>query len=169
MRLGSLVASVLGIQLLTTGYPTRASAQSSPALTVSATGKHDRKSVTVEFTATNASKSRSYIRNLSLGFGEDALLSSGTRLQLPKIFGIEECHHDLNNCLGQNGQNLNEYSYVEPGASIPFTFTYTTAVPAPDHDTISLTVILIERQGQPNDDGHAGPARIVRFPVKAEL
>jgi hypothetical protein len=158
--------------LLLSGGSDKALSQSAPVpplTVVSSSVKHDLKSITLEFVASNNSNARIYIRNLSLGDGQDGSLSSGGHLQYPQIRGIELCRHDIHNCTGQSGMNLNEYSYIEPGSSISFTFTYNTSAPLRDQDTLSMTVILIERQAQPNDDTHAGPARIARFQIKAVL
>jgi hypothetical protein len=86
-----------------------ASAQTSSRLKVLISGiKHDAKTITVEFIASNDSKTSTYIRNTSYSNTEDASLDSGEQLRYPKVSGIEDCHHDLNNCLGQNSANLNE-------------------------------------------------------------
>jgi hypothetical protein len=140
-------------------------AQDSSQLKVLIAGiKHGSKSITAQFIASNDSKARIYIRNTSYGNTEDASLDSGEQLRYPKVSGIEECRHDLNNCVGQNSTNLNEYSYIEPGKFIPFTVTYQTQNPVNDNDTVSLSVSLIARFSSPNSDpSQAGAAKLLKF------
>lgn len=165
MNFRSLAYSIVIGALVSTANPDIAPAQDSPPLKVLLSGiKHGPKTITAQFVASNDSKARIYIRNISYENSESAFLDSGEQLRYPKVSGIEECRHDLNNCTGQTSTNLNEYSYIEPGKFVPFNITYQTQNPVNDNDTISLSVSLIARYASPNSDpSQAGTAKLVKF------
>ena len=125
--------------------------------------KHGPKTITVEFIATNDTKSRIYLRNTSFANTEEASLGSGEQLRYPRVIGIEDCRHDLSNCLGQSGTDLNEYSQIEPGKFITFSITYQTQNIVSDNDTISLNVSLIVRYTSNNEPSQAGTPTLAKF------
>jgi hypothetical protein len=164
MKLRSLVYQVaVGVWAIS-AFPGAAYAQSNTGLNVLISGvKHAQKTITLQFTASNKSNSRIYIRNTSFDNTESASLDSGETLLFPRVTGIEDCRHDLNNCLGQNGTDLNEYSYIDPGTFLVFTLTYQTRNPVNDNDTISLPVSLVARYAKQNDESQAGGTKLVKF------
>ena len=106
---------------------------------------HGPKTITLRFLIVNRSDRSIYIRNFSFNKAEDFTLSSGDTLQTPQVTGVQECRHDLNNCLGQSGTDINEYSEVAPGKSLRLNLFYRTQTTLNKNDTISGNVALITR------------------------
>ena len=127
----------------------------------------EQKKIILQFTATNATTSRVYLRNAQYEASEKALLGSGEQLgNYPSAAGIEQCSTDVTGCVSNNyhGDDLNTYSYIEPGESLSFGFTYEASSPVSDDDTISFSVALIARFASPNGDpDKAGPMKVIRL------
>lgn len=123
---------------------------------------HGQKSVVLRFIISNESKSTIYVRNFRSNKAEDFILDSGDTLQYPQISGVSECQHDLNNCLGQSGTDINEYSEIEPGKSVPLSLTFFTQKSINENDNVSGSVVLIARFS--NSAGDPGRPTSKRFP-----
>jgi hypothetical protein len=163
-------ATMLLFAALTNG----ASAQSGSPFSKSSSGltlsvlrsDASQRTITLQFNLENNTKARMYVRNIA--FEEKAFLGSGAQLSPPQnVVGIMECHaSSAEFCMrGDNKvDDINVYSYVEPGESIAFSFTYQTPNPVRDTDTASFPVSLIALPTKPNGDPTAaGPARHVNF------
>jgi len=119
------------------------------------------KSVTMRFNVVNSSTSTIYVRNFSFEKAEDFILNSGDSLQYPRVSGIQECRHDLNNCLGQSGADINEYSSIEPSKSAPLNLTFFTQKPINQNDNVSGFIALVARFQ--NSGGSPGQPTLKRF------
>jgi hypothetical protein len=127
-----------------------------------------QRTITLQFNLENNTKARMYVRNIA--FEEKAFLGFGAQLSPPQnVVGIMECHDSSAEfCMrtgnGYQASNTNVYSYVEPGESIAFSFTYQTPNPVRDTDTASFPVSLIALPTKPNGDpAAAGPPQHVNF------
>ena len=126
------------------------------------------KKVILQFIATNNTSARVYVRDVAGDESQKAFLGTGEKLSWPSLVGIESCPGAAPACMrpdsSYNGNDLNVYSYIEPGEFTSFAFTYEADSPVSESDTISFSATLIARFSTVNGDpGQAGPMKVVRF------
>ena len=140
------------------------SAQSSGVTVAIARVAVSQRKVTLQLIATNETKARVYLRDAWGEQSQRAFLGSGEQLSFPSVIGIERCDAPVTQCSGPDGNDLNRYSYIEPGEFTAFGFTYESSSPVNENDTISLTAVLVARFTTPNGDpSQVGPLKAIRF------
>jgi hypothetical protein len=143
---------------------------SSSGLTLAVTKVLTQKDVTIQFIISNTTNGRVYLKSAQSGDIGKAFLGSGAHLNASSAASIETTRNTGPNCLLTQSctQNLNEFSYIEPDKSLPFSFKYNYNLPIAADDTISFSVVMVARFSKATDGpDHAGDARLVRFNFNA--
>jgi hypothetical protein len=122
-----------------------------------------RNHIIINFAVTNKLGARVYVKDALVDQSQTAFLGSGPHISFPQnVASIRTCT-DVNTCLATS-QDLNAFSYIEPGDTLAFSLDYSPNSPVPPDDSISFSVALVARFTTPNGDvNKAGAAAPVRF------
>jgi hypothetical protein len=144
--------------------PIKSNQSSGVTVAISKVAVQQRK-IILQFVATNNTQARVYVRNARFEQSQKAFLGSGEQLNWPSTVAIESCDGPVTQCLQPpNVNDLNRYSYMEPGDFTAFGFTYEASSAVNESDTISFSVVVIARFATPNGDpAQAGPPKVIRF------
>jgi hypothetical protein len=126
----------------------------------------DQKKIILQFTITNKREARIYVRDAAFERSQRGFLGSGEHFnQTPEISGIEICPAEMSACVLPTWANdLNAYSYIEPGKSTAFAITYLASANVSEGDTVSFSIPLIARASTSKTDvAQAGPPNPLRF------
>jgi hypothetical protein len=130
-----------------------------------------RSTVAIQFAAKNTSTVRVYVMDSRGDDVQKGFLASGEHLNPPTTAGIQATNgRDAAGCASTAGcsQNLDTYSYVEPGDTMPFSLTYNLPSSAPPSNAISMSLAFVVRTARGgSDSGQADNPRVVRFPFNA--
>lgn len=134
-------------------------------LAISGIKTRDRE-IFLQFTATNASQARIYLRNAEADQSQYASLSSGSQITYPQVMAIPTCY-SIASCMepASGSLELTKYSSVDPGDQMSFSFRYTARYPIAEDDTISFSAAFAARFSVENHDpeASAGKPRAIRF------
>lgn len=175
MNFRSFAYSLITGAFLFCGLPAAVSAQTAQApiksnqssgltVTISKVSVQQKK-IILQFIVTNNTHARVYLRNALFEQSQKGFLGSGEQLNWPSSAAIEFCGENVTICLRSPDTNdLNKYSYIEPGDFTAFGFTYSANSPVSESDTISFSVVMIARFASPDGDpAQAGPPQTLRF------
>ena len=167
----SLVHTIAFSAMLCGANPVGAAAQSVSAsgLTVSVTMTLvQQQKVVLQFAVANDLSSRVYLRDADGDESQRARLGSGQQLFAPIMSGLDGCASMFAvQCITQlaAAQDINRYSYIEPGKFISFSFTYQASAPVSESDTISFQIALVGRFASPgHDPTQPGQPQVIPFP-----
>jgi hypothetical protein len=144
--------------------PIKSNQSSGVTVTISKVAVQQRK-IILQFVATNNTQARVYIRDAHFEQSQKAFLGSGEQLNWPTTVAIETCDGPVTQCLQPpNVNDLNRFSYMEPGDFTALGLTYEANSAVNESDTISFSVVVIARFATPNGDpAQAGPPKVIRF------
>jgi hypothetical protein len=130
-----------------------------------------KSSVAIQFAATNTSTVRVYVMDSRGDEVQKGFLASGEHLNPPTTAGIQPTNgRDASGCASTPicSQNLDAYSYIEPGVMVPFSLTYSLPSSASPSNAISMSLAFVVRTARGgSDSGQADSPRVVRFPFNA--
>jgi hypothetical protein len=123
--------------------------------------------VNIQFVITNNTKGRVYIEDVSGDQNQLGFLGSGYQFNNhPQVLGLEQCTGTVSECTSaESSENdIDNYSYIEPGEFLSCMFTYQADSPVSNNDTLSFSMVLMAKFSTPDTDPtQAGSVNILRF------